>query len=899
MAKLNKKKVNKSNVKLAGLKSSFFSNESILLTSFGRGEQAVLEKKLLKEKVEFEKAPRKFQIHLDTSKIQIIGTKNEKGEISNPLITNQSKRAKKKLRKLTEQNSLSSQSNNHSYGQDQINAKKELEVIFYNQEFKDNIHIQVIYNILDIQKIISPFINDVVFSLDGLIRDKSQLRELRDFVGNLTGKFENLIERSGEKFTNFQTFIEKAKPLMPYFGEAFQIFSTPKRNNLTNSSNTEKIVYPTDKEIYTIIRCLSFIRHSIFHFKLEDNESIFRNQNYPSDIQVMIDSFFSRKVESINKSFFDNNSKSNFFILFQLYNIQDPTSQDAIKLAQKLYSFTVRKDQLNLGVSIRQLREEIVLLEEAKSINNKEFDTVRSKLYLFMDFLISEEYYQNSNRLLSMIQLLRSSKNDDEKDLHYKNEAIQVWGMIKNKVQNVLIPIMKNPKNFKFNHRQIDKKFLQSKLLTDQVTPFSKLFYLFSSFLDGKESNDLLTGLIHKLLEISSMQEFLNSGTNADYKNVTLKNMVSIFNQSRQLASELMLVKAMVHRSYDPVFNKQTLLEAAQIIGFKHKPQNLSDSDYLNSTIDQYKNNNFKNFLINNVISSRRFIYVVRYVNPQLAKKMASHKPSLLFVLKRIKSDQIDKYYYSLTNKNPSLVQHDEKINQLAEMMTTIHYEQFLSVVQGRPKGVKLSSPTPEENRFKEKQKAILGLYLTIIYLFFKGLIRVNSRYTIAFYAFERDNAIKLNNRRVFNLKENPLGKNSFLSLLHQFIENKRFKQRVNDYLLQNTNYFDTELFFTYRNNVAHLEVLNQSDLYFTQIHKVPSSYFEIYHTIMGLLFKHEGKFSPFTSEKLNSVFQYQMYSKDLLHILNLPFAYNLPRYKNLSIEVLFDQNENIDQAKK
>jgi hypothetical protein len=562
---------------------------------------------------------------------------------------------------------------------------------------------------------------------------------------------------------------------------------------------------------------------------------------------------------------------------------------------------------LNLGVSIRKLREEILLLESAKEINNKEFDTVRSKLYLFMDFLISEEYQQDTNRLLSIIQLLRASKNDEEKDISYKNEAIKVWDLIKHKVQHILIPIMKNPKNFKFNQRHIDQEAFQKTLLSDQVSSFSKLIYLFSTFLDGKESNDLLTGLIHKLLEISSMQEFLNSTANTSFEKKDLIPMLGLFNNAKVLANELMLVKALVHRAYDPVYSNQTLLEAAQIIGFKHKPQNLSDSDYLTKTLEENKNNNFRNFLINNVISSRRFIYVVRYVSPQIAKKMAAHKPSLLFVLNRINTEQIDKYYYSVTNKNPSLISYQEKINQLAEMMSSIHFEQFITVVQGRPKGSQLPRPTGEENRFKEKQKAILGLYLTLIYIFFKGLIRVNSRYTIAFYTFERDNAIKkikrdddleTVKRRIFIPKENPPSKELYLSLLNHFIERNRFKIRVKDYLLQNTLNFDPSLFISYRNNVAHLEVLNQSDQYFTQIHKVPASYFEVYHTIMGLIFRNKGRFSQFTMEKLNSIYQHQIYSKDLLHILNLPFAYNLPRYKNLSIEILFDQNENIDQVK-
>lgn len=897
MAKLNKKKINKSNVKLAGLKSSFFSNESILLTSFGRGEQAILEKKLLQEKLDFEKSPKKFQVQVDQSKIHIIGTKNETGQIFNPLNTKPSKRFQKKLRKLKAQNIFPIQ----QYSHDLINAKKELEVMFYNKEFKDNIHIQIIYNLLDIQKIISPFINDLIFSLDSLLRDKNQNHALRDFVGNMTStKFEVLQQKANDKFDNFQLYLKEAKPLLPYFGEAFEIFNL-KKQDFSNKTAKGTIHYPSDNEIYNIFRSLSFIRHSIFHFKLEEKESIFRNQNYPLEIKQTIDRIFDKKILLVNNAFFENNSKANFKILFKLFNIQDSKSQDALNLAQKLYTFTIRKDQLNLGVSIRKLREEILLLESAKEIKSKEFDSVRSKLYLFMDFLISEEYYKNNNHLLTIINSLRAAKNDEEKELYYQNEANRVWSLIENKVRYELVPIIKNPKEFKLFKMNVDREMFKSKLITNQVSSFSKLMYLFSSFLDGKESNDLLTGLIHKLLEISSMQEFLNSSANADFERTPLQPMVSVFNNSKQLANELMLVKSLVHRSYDPVFTKQTLLEAAQIIGFKNKPQNLSDLEYLDKVFDEHKNTNFKNFLINNVIASRRFIYVVRYVSPQIAKKMVRHKPSIMFVLKRISSEQIDKYYSSVFLKTPSNVNFDEKINQLAEKLISIYFEDFLNVVQGRPKGSLGAKPTPEENKDKENKKAILGLYLTVIYHFFKGLIRVNSRYTIGFYTFERDNAIKVNNREIFKAKENPPTPELYLTLLNHFIERKRFKSRVNDYLVQNKTLFDPHLFLFYRNNVAHLEVLNQSDQYFT-LNRIPSSYFEIYHTIMGIILKNNSNFLSFSNyslEKLNSILQFNVYSKDLLHILNLPFAYNLPRYKNLSIEILFDQNENIEQAKK
>lgn len=48
-----------------------------------------------------------------------------------------------------------------------------------------------------------------------------------------------------------------------------------------------------------------------------------------------------------------------------------------------------------------------------------------------------------------------------------------------------------------------------------------------------------------------------------------------------------------------------------------------------------------------------------------------------------------------------------------------------------------------------------------------------------------------------------------------------------------------------------------------------------------------------------DAITEYGSYSKDLLKDLNLPFAYNLARYKNLSIEGLFDMNRPSDNEDK
>ena len=80
-------------------------------------------------------------------------------------------------------------------------------------------------------------------------------------------------------------------------------------------------------------------------------------------------------------------------------------------------------------------------------------------------------------------------------------------------------------------------------------------------------------------------------------------------------------------------------------------------------------------------------------------------------------------------------------------------------------------------------------------------------------------------------------------------------------------------------------------------------SWFHLYHTVIqhSLIQQYEydrdygRKGAPVVSERvlqlLEQCREHSNYSRDLLHILNLPFGYNLPRYLNLSSEKYFDAN--------
>ena len=55
---------------------------------------------------------------------------------------------------------------------------------------------------------------------------------------------------------------------------------------------------------------------------------------------------------------------------------------------------------------------------------------------------------------------------------------------------------------------------------------------------------------------------------------------------------------------------------------------------------------------------------------------------------------------------------------------------------------------------------------------------------------------------------------------------------------------------------------------------------------------------NPKTLEYFSKVEKYGTCCRDFIKALNVPFAYNLPRYKNLSIDGLFDKNRPGDKGK-
>ena len=123
-------------------------------------------------------------------------------------------------------------------------------------------------------------------------------------------------------------------------------------------------------------------------------------------------------------------------------------------------------------------------------------------------------------------------------------------------------------------------------------------------------------------------------------------------------------------------------------------------------------------------------------------------------------------------------------------------------------------------------------------------------------------------------------------------------------YLSTNIDNSNKKSWTYFRNCVEHLNVVRDAYCYIGDIEKF-DSYFELYHYLVQryIMEKFDNNPKGFEEGKLsiyyNKVKKYNSFCKDFVKTLTIPFAYNLPRYKNLSINELFDRNHYLEDRKK
>jgi len=867
------KKVKKSKAKAAGLKSTFAIGNELLMTSFGKGNEAVPEHYIFENGMISMQNPPAFDVENRGTSFSIAG-KNAMNAIADD-----PRRTSKKV-----------------IGEDLIGAKSALEKRYFGKTFEDNIHIQLIYNILDIEKILSKHINNIVFSINNIRGIADPERD--DLIGymSLRDSYEYFMDEKNEKRKVLRESYRKLfkSSRLSYFGSAFYV---EKQSTQKKKSGQKNFELRNEKDCYYMLALLGELRQVLAHSsaqkqgkeQTEARSSVYNLRTVGNnDMRKILNSLYAERVDALNENFM-NYAKKDLTILF---GIMDASSYEKkAEIARDFYDFTVRKSYKNIGFSIKKIRERMMdcFFANVKEItpDSPDFQSVRQKFYKILDFLLFTYYKDNKEETKKIIAALRASLTELEKELFYQKQANILWNKMQMVVTEQIYPRTKGSaiQNL-IADPEISADMLKGVMITpESVDYFSKMIYLLTLFIDGKEINDLLTTMINKFENIASFVSVLKDrGLPCNFR-----NDYSVFNNALKISAELREINSFARmEKATPGAKKQMFLDAAIILGSNESAEELSE--YFDEMLDKQKGKRtpggkkdmgFRNFLIKNVIESDRFHYLIRYGHPLHIRKLAENKNVIAFVLKQIPEPQIDRYCKICAL--PAESNFAQKILRLTDLIAEMNFRQFENVRQ------------TEKNEQKQILQGILSLYLTVLYLLTKNLVYVNSRYFLAFHCLERDTELLGSQAGHKNAEKQLIA--SYSALTQQFLDEGKLNRHAREYLTVNIQNSDDWTIAQYRNNAAHLNAIRNAHLYIREMKSV-RSYFELYHylTQRALLDKYENvPYHPQVNEKTLKYFELLKengwYCKDFVKALNVPFGYNLPRYKNLSIDALFDKD--------
>ena len=883
------KEIKKSKAKLAGVKWIIKANDDVAyISSFGKGNNSVLEKRIIGD---------------------VSGDLNKDSHMYvNPKYTKKNYEIK---------NGFSSGSSLVTYpnkpdknsGMDALCLKPYFEKDFFGHIFTDNMHIQAIYNIFDIEKILAKHITNIIYTVNSFDRNYNQSGNdtigfglnyrvpYSEYGGGKDSNGEPKNKSKWEKRDNFSKFYNEAKPHLGYYENIFYDHGEP----------------ISEEKFYNYLNILNFIRNNTFHYK--DDDIGLYSENYSEEYVFIncLNEFVKNKFKNVNKNFISN-EKNNLYIILNAYGEDTENVEVVKKYSKELYKLSVLKTNKNLGVNVKKLRESAIENGYCPLPYDKENDvaklsSVKHKLYKTYDFVITHYLNSNDKPLLEIVEALRLSKNDDEKEIVYKKYAEKLF-----KADDVINPIKAISKLFVEKGNKlfkekviIKKKYIEDVSIDKNIYDFTKVIFFMTCFLDGKEINDLLTNIISKLQVIedhNNVIKFIAENDDAVYKDYSDK--YAIFRNAGKIATELEAIKS-IARMENKIENapKEPLLKDALLsLGVS------DDTKVLENTYKKYFDSKEKadkqsqkvsTFLMNNVINNNRFKYVIKYINPADINRLAKNKHLVKFVLDQIPHKQIDSYYNSVcTVEEPS---YKGKIQLLTKKITGLN---FYSLFEN------CKIPNVE----KEKKKAVITLYFTIIYILVKNLVNINGLYTLALYFVERDGYFykkicgKAIRRKVGDkydylllpeifsgskyrkeTKNLKLPKEKDRDIMKKYLPNDKYREDYNDF------------FTAYRNNIVHLNIIAKLSELTKNIDKDINSYFDIYHyCTQRVMFDYCKKNNNVVLAKMKDLAHIKSdcdefsskhtypYSSAVLRFMNLPFAYNVPRFKNLSYKKFFDK---------
>lgn len=648
--------------------------------------------------------------------------------------------------------------------------------------------------------------------------------------------------------------------------------------------------------VYNYLRLFGAIRQYVVH----------NNQKIRIENNIHINDNPKRDVADFTNRFAKNNHKY-FCILKDLYNDEE--------VFNTFYEYIIFEDAKSLCISIQNIKKEISkIVDITQDVSKDNLSEYQNKFKTLVCFEITQ-YLKEHQSLLVEIQVgLKESDSDADKQKIYE-KCSQIFVKEFNGFENLRNSIKKfvgnTPKGQEFS-------FYPKSYLNNQSIFFNAI-YVMSKFLTQKESSIMFSKLLAKynsiksLLEIAGLvdlkinQDILKGHKTLFALDVKDKNqenytILQEYNVNK-IIQQLKILKSI--RSKDVAIKDSFMNELSRIfdlfkckdIGFDEFKNSLNLDEDQEQSMAKFKLKPLKSYFRNEVYLSKQYQFISNFSSTKLCRQIMSNKNLIRFVIANMldKDNQeclqmqnyIAKIYHDfkcefVDIKSSEYLLNQEQIDELVECLYNFTLDDVVDTIF---------------KKTNKNYKVIVRLYITVCYLIIKNIVSQNSNYIIQIQDYE-NLYNKINNIYEIEAKDRSIKYD--LSVVNDFLEkspnktSRSYKQLVGllqkDYIKNYVSKSEyANLLNVYRNMVVHMSLFN--DLYevgfdFGSIENI-KSYFGLYQTLVQWIIK-ETAIKVWGQDYYNQNFQKdndKRYSTKLCIALNIPFAYNMSRFNNNTIE--------------
>lgn len=824
----------------------------------------------------------------------------------------------------------------------------------------------------------------------GMIKTYQTYEEAKQDIGQkqLLDKVESLLKKTSAFNTYFdRLFTTPSKQAI----KAGALIDNKKKDNSNRPSRFDELSTEQQKKYineafsinYDVLRLIGIGRQIVVHDKHRSDsqgnkadaiEALFDieeelNNDKSTDLLNRLNSIYKGSVRQIDQPF-KASAATNCYILEQLYKrIGKPMTQSQVY--NDYYRYAILKDNMCLGISFNALKEAVI--ERYKSehrSNDLEYSNDNRRFFVLCNFVLwrylaslkDQSYVADIMRDVRACCDSKGVSAEEQKKTIYKNFVDLCWDDIKTPIDELYKLCVQNRytnKNYK-----ISKDIVCYNSLTNsasQIKPFVKYIYFLSEFLDGKEVNVFFNALINKFENIAEIITTINDSVKeytGSTAGIVMSSKYALFNDAYEVANQLRIA-----RNVKDATIRARINDKVSDIDSRMAPsvQTITDAVHMlideNDSIDNYKrliwdenengrlvhkqekNNKARNFIINNVIMSKWFMYISKYCDPRNCAKIMHNREIVSFTMSSIPDAQIVKYYNRIFSKK--IKEHECDAEKRDAIIDKLISFSLRTVLTGVANGV-----CSVNNR--EEAIGIIQLYLTVAYIITKSLVDVNKRFLLAFSCLERDFSFIVdavyNNRRsnILALSEKYIDEDIAIEQRYRLEKMNRItddmtqeeknvvykeinaKYKTKHYAESITRQRDSSnskdkscaylvtnlqeakgiepILAQYKNFVDHLNVIKQAPNYFDGIKGVNSFYGIYCYVLQNMLADKMIEWGNNDKNKTEDIYrinsigkklkrnlnEHHTFSSDFMWIINMPFAYNFPRYKNLSSEYLF-----------